>query len=89
MDRPEIPGALVLVAAAAYPGEALRAADRALAVPVVGDGLAAMPGPLAEPGTIATIVQEMIGPDGAHVRPTSSRIGSSSGPTPRSVPAHP
>lgn len=67
-DHPDLPGALVLIASAAYPmGADAGVVDRITAVPFLGEGMMAWLGPWLAPSTIAGILHYMIGPDGARM----------------------
>ena len=67
-DHPDVPGALVLLAPAAYPlGDDAGVVDRLGAIPFLGEGMMAWLAPWVAPKTIAAILERMIGPDSARV----------------------
>lgn len=66
---PEVPGALVLLAPAAYPVDKSGLLERVTALPYVGPGLLTWVGPLVAPRTIAAILEKMIAPDASLLPP--------------------
>jgi pimeloyl-ACP methyl ester carboxylesterase len=67
LDHPDLPAGLVLLAPAAYPGDDAGITDRLLALPLVGEGVAAWAGPVIGPASIAAILEPMIAPDAARL----------------------
>ncbi|HTP25802.1 MAG TPA: alpha/beta hydrolase [Anaeromyxobacteraceae bacterium] len=66
-DQPDVVGGLVLLAPESYPAAHAKSLDRLIALPLLGEGLAAWVGPRLGPRTVAGILKEMIGPDRARL----------------------
>lgn len=87
-DHPELPGGLVLIAAAAYPDHGPTVLDQLTAIPLLGEGLLGWLGPWLGPPTVARILADLIGPDGAHMPPTFVSDRQQRFTNPRSLAVH-
>lgn len=66
-DAPEAFSGAVLLAPAAYPAGHARGFSRCLALPYVGEGMAAVLGPILAPRTIRALLTSLLGPNRAAV----------------------
>jgi pimeloyl-ACP methyl ester carboxylesterase len=85
---PEVPGALVLIASAAFPGGSPDVLDRLTALPLIGEGITTWLGPSVGPPTIARVLHEMLGPDTGAVPADFVSYRQQLWTTPRSLTAH-
>jgi pimeloyl-ACP methyl ester carboxylesterase len=83
--HPDVAGALVLLAAAAYPRPAPDLLARVVAVPLLGDGMAAWVGPFIGPRMIADVLEPMIRPDRDRLPPDFVAYRQSLWTNPRSL----